>query len=397
MKTKSIYLVPALSLAVLSPLVAQSTGVDKSAANYKEGKFTDYLELAEKALKENSEDLDLPEDVSADDLFKAIGLDNITNYAQSSTPQGTEWINKVRLNNGGKNKGAMKLLLDTKHKGLSVPSMSPAGTDLALQFSLNLSSLEPLISGVMETAATDEDKAEFKAQMAEAAPMMEMTNSELLQKLDVRLNLALDLDPAEQLPTPMGAFDKPNLVIRLDGAAWAWAKVGAPLIGSTGLPFAKAEANGVTTYSLPAEMAANFLGYSPVISVDSAKDQIWIASSPAFLAKSSSGENTLAQSDAYKKTMAGLPNDGVSMTYMSKDFADFLTKTLDTFKKNGMLEGAGEEANEQIDNALEQLAKVKTGAAQVLSSDENGILISERNVQNIEQQMAETLKLLQSE
>ncbi len=394
MKTKYTHLLPALTLAALTPVMAQSTGIDKSAANYKEGKFTDYLEIAEKAIEAKADEL--PEGVTSRDIFKAIGLGNITTYAQSSTPQGTEWINKIRLNNGGKNEGALKLLLDSKHKGLSVPTMAPAGTDLALQFSLNLSSLEPLISGVMETAASDEDKAEFKAEMAKPVPMMEMSNSELLKKLDIRLNIALDLDPTEQLPTPIGAFDKPNLVIRIDGAAWAWAKVGAQLIGSTGLPFAKAEANGVTTYSLPAEITANFMGYSPVLSVDSAKDQIWIASSPEFLTKSSSGKNTLAQSAAYKATMAGLSNDGVSMSYVSKEFADFLTKTLGAFKKKGMLEAAGEEGNEQIDSALEQLSKVKTGIASVLTSDVKGILISQRGVQNIEQEMAETLELLKT-
>jgi hypothetical protein len=396
MKTKYTHLEPALALAALTPVMAQSTGVDKSAANYKEGKFTDYLELAEKVIEENSDKLDLAEELNTREIFQAIGLENITSYAQSSTPQGTEWINKIRLNNGGKNEGAIKLLVDTKHKGLSVPTMSPAGTDLALQLSLNLSHIEPLITGIMGSAASDEDMDEFKAQMGEPVPMMGMSSSELLQKLDIRLNLAIDLDPNEKLPTPIGAFDKPHIVGRIDGAAWAWAKVGGQVIGSTGLPFEKVEANGVTTYSLPAEMAANFMGYSPVISVDAAKDQIWVASSPEFLVKSSNGKDSLAESAAYKATMAGLPKDGVSMTYMSKDFATFLIKTLGTLKDGGMMEAAGEEANTQIDNALKQLLKVKTGAAQVISTDAEGILLSDRNVQNIEQQMAEAMELLKT-
>lgn len=392
MKTKYTHLLPALALAALTPVMAQSTGVDKSAASYKEGKFTDYLEIAEKAIETKADGL--TEGFTSRDIFKAIGLENIMTYAQSSTPRGTEWINKIRLNNGGKNEGALKLLLDTQHKGLSVPTMAPAGTDLALQLSINLSSLEPLIAGVMKAAASDEDKAEFKAEMAKPVPMMEMTNSELLQKLDLRFNLVIDLDATEKLPTPIGAFDKPHLVGRIDGAAWAWAKAGGQLLGLTGLPFEKTEANGVTTYSLPAEMTENFMGYSPVISVDSNKNHIWVASSPEFLTKSSSGKNTLAESAAFKATMAGLPKEGVSMTYMSKDFATFLTQTLTTFKSGGMLEEAGEEAKTQIDNALEQLAKVKNGAAQVISTDAVGILLSERNVQNIEQQMAEAMKLI---
>ncbi|MFC4995004.1 hypothetical protein [Rubritalea tangerina] len=394
MKTQNIYLLPTISLVALSPLMAQDNGVDTKAANFKEGKFTDYLELAEKAIEANADDL--PEDVKAQDLFNALGLGNISKYAQSSTPQGTEWINKIHLNNGGDNQGALKLLLDTKHKGLSVPNMAPAGSDLALQLSLNLSNLEPLVSSVMAKAATDEDKADFKAQMESPVPMMEMTTSELLQKLDLRLNLVIDLDENEKLPTPVGEFNKPHIVGRIDGAAWTWAKVGAQAIGGTGLPFQKAEANGVTTYTLPAEMSANFMGYSPVISVDKNKDQIWVASSPEFLKKSSSGQNTLAQSEDYKKTMEGLPKDGVSMTYVSKGFANFLFNALGELKTKGMLDEAGDEANEQIDLALAQLNKVQTGMAQVISTDANGILLSERNVKNIEEQMKEGLKLLET-
>ncbi|MEO1857741.1 MAG: hypothetical protein ABGY95_10325 [Rubritalea sp.] len=394
MKTKYTQLLPALTLAALTPVVAQSTDVDTSASNYKEGKFSDYLEIAETAIEANADDL--PEKFTSRDLFSVLGFENIASYAQSSTPDGSEWINKIRLNNGGKNEGALKLLFDTQHKGLSVPTMAPAGTDLALQLSLNLSGIEPLIAEIMNTVASDEDIAEFKAEMAKPVPMMEMTNSELLQKLDLRFNLVIDLDSNEKIPTPIGAYDKPHVVGRIDGAAWAWAKAGGQLIGLTGLPFNKAEANGVTTYSLPAEMAANFMGYSPVISVDSNKDQIWVASSPEFLTKSSDGKDTLAETTAFKSTMAGLPKEGVSMTYMSKDFATFLTQTIGTFKEGGMLENAGEDANAQIDNALEQLAKIQNGAAQVISADTEGILLSERNVQNIEQQMAEALKLLET-
>ena len=395
MKSKYTQLVPALTLAALTPVMAQPTGVDKSAANYKEGKFSDYLEIAEKAIEANAEDL--PDGFTSKDLFKAIGVGNITSYAQSSTPQGTEWINKIRLNNGAQNEGVLKLLLDTKHKGLSVPTMAPAGSDLAAQLSLNLSSLEPLIAGVMMSTASDEDAASFKAEMAKPVPMMEMTNSELLKKLDLRFNLVIDLDATEKLPTPIGAFDKPHIVGRIDGAAWAWAKVGGQLLGTTGLPFTKSEANGVATYRLPAEMTAQFMGYSPVISVDTNKDQIWLASSPEFLTKSSDGKDTLADSAAYKATMAGLPKDGVSMTYMSQSFATLLTQTLTTFKDGGMLEAAGEDANTQIDSAIKQLAKVKNGTAQVISTDADGILLSERGVQNIEQQMVETMKMIDKE
>ena len=85
------------------------------------------------------------------------------------------------------------------------------------------------------------------------------------------------------------------------------------------------------------------------------------------------------------------------MTYMSQSFASLLTQTLTTVKAGGMLEAAGEDANTQIDNALKQLAKVKNGTAQVISTDADGILLSERGVQNIEQQMVEAMKMIDKE
>ena len=85
MKIKHTHLLPAITLAALTPVMAQSTGVDKSAANYKEGKFSDYLEIAEKAMAANADDL--PEELTSRDLFSALGFENIKSYAQSSTPK----------------------------------------------------------------------------------------------------------------------------------------------------------------------------------------------------------------------------------------------------------------------------------------------------------------------
>ncbi len=394
MKTKSIYLVPALSLAALSPLSAQSTAVDKSAANYKTGPFSDYSNIIKKVITAVAED-DLPEGLTTEKLLDATGLGNIKTYEQSSTPDGNEWINKIYLNNGGKHSGALKLLSETKHNTFSVAEMSPAGTDFALQFGLNLKSAKSTIEALMKTGAPESEIEDFKKGMSEEVPMLGLTTSELLQKLDLRCNLALDLDPNEKLPTPIGALGKPNLVLRFDGITWIWDKVGGMMIGQTGLPFAKAEKDGVTSYSLPTEMAAQSMGYSPKIRVDFAKDQIWIASSPDFLNKCTNSKDTLAASPAYKTTMTGLPIKGQLLTYMSKDFANFLTTTIEGLKKQTMLEAANDTTKSQVDFVLKQLGNVQKGAAQVVSIDSKGVFIAERNVQNIDQQMTEMNKAIE--
>lgn len=381
--------------AAVSGASDTASHVDTSAANFKEGSFSDYSQIIEDAIKQNAGD-DLPDGMTPKIIVDALGFGNIDTYAQSSTPEGSEWVNKIRLDNGGKHKGLIKLFADTKYKDISVAQMAPEGTDLALQFGLNLKSAEGAILDFMSNGAEDKDIEEFKKNMGEQVPMLDMTASELLQKLDLRVNLALDMDPSQQLPTPFGSFDKPNLVIRLDGIGWVWEKVGSMAIGGTGLPFQKAEAGGVTTYSLPAEMAAQFMGFLPEVRVDSAKDQVWIASTSDFMAKSISGTNTLADSAAYKETMKGLPTEGQFVSYASKDFAQFASKLLTDLKGKGMLDSADEASKAQIESALTQLNKVQTGMAQVMSADSTGVTSAERGVQNIEQGLAEMKKAFET-
>jgi hypothetical protein len=381
MYTKPLYF--ALGLASTS---AFAQGVDKSAANYKEGKFSDYLAVVDKAI-DSSDQEDLPDGFDKNKFYKAVGIGNIDSYAQSSTPDGTEWVNKIQLNNGGQNEGFLKLLSSSKYKGFSAPQMAPAGSDLAAQLSLNLTSIESTMKEIL-AMGDDGELEEFEKGLGEEVPMLGVNSSDLLKQLDVRLNLVIDLDAKEKLQTPFGAFDRPHLTGRIDGISWIWEKVGAMAIGGTGLPFSKSDEGAVSTYTLPAEMAAQFMGFSPVVRVDKESDQIWLSTTPDFLAKCTSGKDTLADSEAFKATFKGLPTDGNSMTYTSKEFYDFFGNSImGVLEQNGLLDAADEVTKAQLDNAKEQMGKVKTGTAQVISTNANGILLSQRGVQTIEEQI----------
>ncbi|MFC5049341.1 hypothetical protein ACFPK9_01725 [Rubritalea spongiae] len=390
MKKTPLYL--AFGLAA-SPAFAQ--GVDKSAANYKEGPISDYTTLIDQALSSSAAP-ELPEDLNKEELYKVLGLGSIKSYAQSSTPDGTEWINKIHLDNGGNHEGVFKLFTTSKHKGLSVADIAPAGADLAGQVNFNLATLEPMLKDIAKLSGA-EDLAEVEEGMAEEVPQLGMTGSDLLKKLDLRLNFVLDLDEAQKIPTPFGELDKPNLTIRIDGLSWIWEKVGPMVIGGSGLPFAKTDEGETSTYSLPPEMAAQFMGYSPVLKVDKAGDFIWLSSTGDFLTKCSNGEDTLAQSDAFKATMEDLPSDGQIFGYASKSFYNFFDKTIGSLEEQGMLEGADEMTKNQLNTARKHMTKVEHGAAQILTTDDSGILWAERGVQTIEQQMLEAKKALDAQ
>ncbi|MGJ8673570.1 hypothetical protein [Rubritalea sp.] len=390
MKKTPIYL--ALGLAA-APIYAQ--GVDKSAANYKQGPISDYTDLIGKALDTSAKD-ELPEDLNKEELYKILGLESIKSYSQSSSPDGTEWINKIQLDNGGNHEGIFKLLSSSKHKGLSAADIAPAGADLAGQISFNLASVEPMIKSIAKLSG-EEDLAEIENGMKEEVPQLGMTGSDLLKKLDLRLNFVLDLDEAQKIPTPFGELDKPNLTIRIDGLSWIWEKVGPMVIGGSGLPFSKTDEGETSTYALPEEMAAQFMGYSPVLKVDKAGDFIWLSSTSDFLNKCSSGENTLAQSDAFKATMKGLPSDGQIFGYASKSFYNFFDQAIGSMEQQGMLDGADEVTKNQLNTARKHMTKVTHGAAQLLTTDSTGILWSERGVQTIEQQILEAMKALEEQ
>lgn len=399
MKKKYLLMLPAFSLATSASSWAQATADIPAAAKVNlKAEFTEaksatdlYDKLAamitEQAKEEN-------QDIDAKAILDTLGLGDITSYAMSSEKDGTEWKNLMFLHNGGSDKGIFSLL-GNKGAEFSAPSMCPAGSDLVMQMDLDLRSAESLIRSVMKVGkASEEDMQEFEGVMKEEIPEMKMNASEILSKLNVRVNIAIDFDDKVKLALPLvGELDKPRVVVRLDGLAWLWDKMGDDMIAESGMPLQKKEEGGVITYSLPAEMAAQFMGYLPVIAIDKTKNQIWISSSPEFLKRSMSGTESLAGSLAYKATMQGLPEKGNAMMYMSKEFADIALKLHEVAKANGMMEGLGENKDD-VSSMIETLKKIKQGNVTTLSRGEDGIHFSSRSTESMENMLEEAEKMM---
>ena len=335
------------------------------------------------------------EDINGKAILDALGLDTVTSYAMSSEKDGTEWKNLTFIHNGGSDKGLFSII-GKKGAEFSAPSMCPAGSDLVLQMDLDLRTVENLIRNIMKAGnAPVEDQKDFEDAMKEEMPQLGMNASAMLGKLNVRVNMAIDLDDKVKLALPMvGEMDKPRIVIRLDGINWIWDKMGDDMIAETGMPLQKKEVDGVITYSLPPQMAAQFMGYLPVFTVDKNKDQIWISSSPEFLSRSMSGEETLANSIAYKGTMKGLSENGNAIAYMSKDFADLLLNFHAIAVKNGMMEQLGD-AKADIDKLVAELKLIEQGTVSTVTRTDDGVLFTERGVKNYKERMKEFEEAMQ--
>ncbi|WP_018968644.1 hypothetical protein [Rubritalea marina] len=387
MKLKTTALA-AFSLS-LSHLGAESIGVNTKAANYKTGTLDDYRDYIERSVKAYHPEA--AKAFSLDNLMDLIGIPMSTGYAQSSTPQGTEWINASQMNIGNNYNGILALMFQSKHQEQVVSKIAPAGSDVVFQIPLNMAQVEPLILDMVKLFSDEETVQEVKTSMQEAVPGMDMTTEELLAKIDLRLSMVLDLDPTKQLPTPMGTFDTPKLMIRLDGITWIWEKLGPQIIGGSGLPFSLDEQDGVLSYTIPAEMAPQFMGFLPIIVVDKNNDHIWISSTPEFYKACASGKNTLAESTDYLETMDGIPKNGIISSYLSKYSCDYISKMLAAFESSGMFEGADANTQAQLKRATDLLSKVQHGFASTVVTNAQGILTVERHVQNTDQQLLQAL------
>jgi len=81
--------------------------------------------------------------------------------------------------------------------------MSPAGTDLAMQLQIDLGTMEDLVRSVMVAGkAPAEEIEKYEQQMKEVIPEFGMTTSEMMKNMIIDVNLALDLDPTENLQIP---------------------------------------------------------------------------------------------------------------------------------------------------------------------------------------------------
>jgi len=374
MKKKYLFMLPVMSLATGTSAFAQDVATLPAAAKvnmkaeFSEAKpakemFNQLADLITKAAKEEGEEVD------GKAVLTALGLNEINSYAMSSEKDGKLWKNLMFLHNNGSDKGIFSLL-GKKNADFTVTNIAPADSDLALQVELNLKTVEKLIVSVMKAANAPADAVEeFNAQMLEPVPNLGITNSELLAKLNVRVNIVMDLDPTVKLALPMvGQIDTPNIF---------------DFVADLGLPLEKKEADGVSTYSLPAEMAAQFLGYSPVITIDTNTDQVTIASTAEFLAKCNGAGPKLAKSEDFAAATAGFETKGNAMTYMSKEFAQFAVKLMEIAQAQGMMEHLGGEEKAQLDKTFTQLKNLDSDLFSGFARTDDGIQMSEKGLEDL--------------
>lgn len=388
MKKKNLFIIPMLALGCHSSAIAQGIhpALKKTASKINTaGEYvsmtkldgdiatiTQYLELILTTAQNNGDEV--PAIFNAVDLLSILGLDSLKATGSSAKKLDNAWLNHSYIDNGGSNKGIFSLF-GKANQNFVAPSICPAGTDLALQMQVDLRELAPMLMQLAKLGGSDE----MGANMEKNIPELNMTPSALLAKLNVTVSLALDINTGENAQTnPLALISGANAIARIDGINWLWDKLGEKIIAQSGIPFEKSEIGGVTSYTIPAEMRKDMMGYSPQLIIDKANGHIWISSKPEFYTVCKAGKNTLADSAEYKAAMEHLPSKGNSMMYLSKAMLSTTKSQYDSAAKTGMFGPDFEEGREIIDRLMVDITESDKGWAMVLNKDDDGILFASR-------------------
>lgn len=334
-------------------------------------KLFSYADDLTKAIALSDTKFSYLENLKTSELLTDLGFGDYIATAKSDKRVHPIWNNKQYTYTAGKFNGINSIFGGTTEK-IAVTSFAPETSDLALQMRLDLRKFAPLIEKTAgQLGQTSMMEALLKTERPELAGMTAM---EALAKLNIRASLVVDLDEDTQMELPVGSLSTPDVVIRIDNAAWIWELIEEPLMKSSGLPWQKKVTGDVTSLSLPKELEKNFMGYLPVIHVD--KKYIWIASKEAFLKKAldEKGEK-LKDNRAFKRTIKDMPEGGNWLAYISEDFQSELVKLYRNNEKKWLAKDEDFAILQPLINeVIEDITGSTTPMAAVLDLDEDGIL-----------------------
>lgn len=397
MKKKFLFVLPALFSMITSHSLAQvihpdlkiaASKVDLSAESIQLNKYsgdigalTQYMELFFNIVKES--DHNVPAGLNVKGMVDVLALDKLRAGSSSSAKVDNAWLNYSYIDTGGSEEGIFSLL-GRKNQPQVVPTICPVGTDIAVQLELDLRKVEQMIYGIAEMTG---DTEKIDATFGEVPPELEMTFSEALAKMNVRVNLMLDLDANDEIPLPIGNIGRPLMAARVDGISWLWPIMEKQLVENPlvelhekdGLLILKPTNEGVL------EMKKSRVGslfqiikLSPLVVIDLEKDAVWVCSNEDYLAKCLSGENTLANSPAYKQAMEKLPKTANSMVYVSEDLLKKLSEVYMKLRDTGLMGEKFKKAEPLMSRFLEDLTESDKGWIMSVAKDETGILTASR-------------------
>tara|TARA_B100000674_G_scaffold114000_1_gene85248 strand:+ start:49 stop:1482 length:1434 start_codon:yes stop_codon:yes gene_type:complete len=348
---------------------------------------------------------DIPQvDVPA--LLKVSGLDAISAAGASSVRIQDGFRNKIYLHVPEGPKAFLRIM-GSQSKPFEVLKLAPAGCDLVVEQDLNL---KVVYEAVLEAAGImmgEEGKAMVQGAVKQPLPApLTFTAEKVLADLDTQVTVILDADPDKMVELPDAeGIQIPQLsgAVMIDGLGWIadeLVKAFEPMLAQGNrAPFRVVRnANWVgmqlaidsETLSVKERKEIKALGFeTAMFAHHRPSGKLMLVSDKAFADKLFLPKPGLAQDPAFRKTMAGLPMEGMGLSYASPVFFSSLRKILRKTNEleNGM-QGEGFFVGTMLDLTFPKNAR---GEGSVSTTTKNGMLFVANSAHSLKGSMAISL------
>jgi hypothetical protein len=273
---------------------------------------------------------EFPPALNFEKLVRDLEIHRVTALGQSAHRVGDYWHNRMFLATGGHRDGLLSVL-----GGKGTPFVGPGyalpDTDLVVEIEVNLKQARD-VAGTVADAFGPNESRQVREALAEEMLEGALTIGDFLGKFEMRLSVAVTLDPTKRIPVAEGVtVPGATLVARLDGGKWLWDSYHDILAEGA----EELKRDGLEILMAPEPMDSPLGPIQPLLAMETASGSIWAALREEDLEKVRKvGGERLVGSASFRAAMAGLPAEGNALVFTSPRLMGELNRTLKEAEQN---------------------------------------------------------------
>ncbi len=282
------------------------------------GYLFDNLEKSEEL--QNASSLRLP----WEKITELTKLSSLKALGSSSHPDGELWENRVFIDNLGEKGGIFSLFNDASSEW-RVLEFAPAEADIVFEADLKIGAVAQLLEQML-TELNPQNKKKVNQLIGEdGLEVLEKIRALSSSHAKVSAIIELDKEHQIQLGRRGPSVNPLHAVVRIDGA-YTMVKELLPKLEDK---MTVSEKDGFKMYTMDQIQlpdSGNNPEIAPCVWVDQLKDEIWLASSEAYLQSCMSGDKKLADTKTLKSLITEENRGGNVLTFCSHDLLTYINE-----------------------------------------------------------------------
>lgn len=325
-----------------------------------------------------SERKDFPPGFSFGKIFNVLGLDSVTAVGSSARQRSDGTFHSRAIAYAPSGRIGLLSLTGGPATKLLLLEMAPKETDLGIELSLDIKDFMRDSWPKLLSLVPSEERAKMEAEASQPIPPLGLSTKQILEKIDIRLGLFIQVDPSQNVrlsPTspPIPGMDGILVIDHLGWLIEALKPQFMPMLKDPSAPVEVTDADGVLTIRAKGPLSVAPLDYQPVVRYDAKADRILIATRPAAFDTALSGKGKFTQRTDYAEIWRDLPTEGNDCIFVSKKYLQLIGDNLASLPS---LQGSGASAADTaIIGKIVEWAKPLLGRSQavVLANQADGI------------------------